>query len=92
LAGHEIGHGKVATLLGAVAGGVAGHELEERHERHEEERERREDEKVAEKRHPEGPYVGDREGRRRRAKTRDNEGSGSETDSSHERRHHHHHH
>jgi hypothetical protein len=93
-AGHEVGHGGVATLIGAVAGGVAGHKLEGRHEKHKEERKRKEGE-VAEKRHPEGPY-GYAEGRRpRRRSSRSrggrSESSGSETDSSYERRHHHRH-
>jgi hypothetical protein len=95
-AGHEVGHGGVATLIGAVAGGVAGHKLEGRREKHKEERERKRKEgEVAEKRHPEGPY-GYAEGRRpRRRSSRSrggrSESSGSETDSSYERRHHHRH-
>jgi Glycine zipper 2TM domain len=91
-AGHEVGHGGVATLIGAVAGGVAGHKLEERHERHKEERERKKRENaIADRGYPDGPYGGYAEGRRRQARSRESESSGSETDSSYERRHNHRH-
>jgi len=97
LAGHEVGHGGVATLIGAVAGGVAGHELETRHEKHKEERERRRKESaLGAAGYPTGPYATREYAEGRRARRRNHsrgmsESSGSETDSSYERRHHHRH-
>ena len=57
--GHEVGHGGVATIIGALAGGFAGEKLEKRHEKHKEEaEEKRELERAhGPPRHPVGPYA-----------------------------------